>query len=189
MNLDDLTEDQLIGRVVEKDEAALELLYDRYASAIMGLALKILGDRGAADEVVQETFWRVWNKAGYYTSERGSVLSWLFAIAHNLSIDELRRKRTAPVYQDLQIPDSTPAGEPAVEAQAAITGQSEQVKAILAELPPEQRDVIEMAFFGGLTRQEIAKKTGMPLGTIHTRARLGLQKLRLALSARDFKYE
>jgi RNA polymerase sigma-70 factor (ECF subfamily) len=76
-----------------------------------------------------------------------------------------------------------------VDVQASLAGQYQQVKAVLAELPPEQREVIELAYFGGLTRQEIAKKTGLPVGTIHTRARLGLQKLRLAFSARDVEYE
>jgi RNA polymerase sigma-70 factor (ECF subfamily) len=189
MELDDLTDAQLVGRVDRKDEAALEALYDRYASAIMGLALRILGDRGAADEIVQETFWRAWTKAGRFSAERGSVLSWLFAIAHNLSIDVLRRNRMELTNLDLQSAGSTPDKEPAVDAQVSLTGQFQELKTILAELPPEQREVIELAYFGGLTRQDIAEKTGMPLGTIHTRARLGLQKLRTALLARDFNYE
>ncbi|HLA97309.1 MAG TPA: sigma-70 family RNA polymerase sigma factor [Anaerolineales bacterium] len=184
-----LTDEELIGKIANRDEAAIELLYDRYSSAIMGLALKILGERATAEEIVQETFLRVWNKANRYDAGRGAALSWLFAIAHHQCIDRLRRDQSSmetvegrKVIKNVFIEQSVPAA-------AASVQRRHLVNTALASLPDEQRQVIEMAFFGGLTRQEIARQTGVPLGTVQTRARLALQKLRARLEEIGFTDE
>lgn len=181
-----LTDQELIALAAEGDATALEVLYDRYSPAVMGLALKITGDPSLAEEAVQETFWRIWRRANTYQPARGALSSWLFGIARNLCLDLLRRRKARPQ------PVLSEADERRVEqfpdlhvdvAEAAWTTlQHQQMRAALADLPPPQRQVIELAYFRGLTRQEIAQATGEPLGTIHTRARLALQKLRELLN-------
>lgn len=189
MGGDDLTDEQLMARVAGGEAAALEMLYDRYGPAAMGLALRITGYRATAEEVVQETFWRVWRKADSFHTQRGAFSSWVFSIVRNQSIDVLRRRKVSARAADSeddqaveQIPD--PAADVAESVWQGVRHQ--QVRAAIAALPAEQRRVIELAYFRGLTRQEIAKATGEPLGTIHTRARLALQKLREALQAQGF---
>jgi len=190
MSRDDLTDEQLMTQAANGDPAALETLYDRYASAVMGLALKIMGDHATAEEVVQETFWRAWRKADSFHAGRGSFPGWLFGIARNLSIDLWRRRKTRPQPafdgDDEQQIDRVPDPEADVAELAWLVAKRSQVRAAMADLPPAQRRVIELAYFHGLTRQEIAEATGEPLGTVHTRARLGLQKLRESLRARGF---
>jgi len=189
MGGDALNDEQLMARVANGEAAALEALYDRYSPAAMGLALRITGDRATAEEVVQETFWRVWRKADAFRAQRGAFTSWMFSIVRNLSIDVLRRRRVSAPAADReveeaveQVPDTT-----ADVAESAWLGvKHRQVRAAIAALPAEQRRVIELAYFRGLTRQEIARATGEPLGTIHTRARLALQKLREALRLQGF---
>ena len=178
---------ELMRRLASGDERALQSLYDRYASAVMGLALKILGEREPADDVVQETFWRAWSRADTYQAERGAALSWLFGIAHHLSID-LTRRRASDRYGTNPV-KSNPADRQDVEEAAWAAVRRRQVQAALSELAPDQRQVLELAYFGGLTRREIAETTGTPLGTVHTRARLGLRNLRAALLAKDFEFE
>ncbi len=190
MSNDDLNDEQLMTLAATGDPAALETLYDRYASAVMGLALKIMGDRAIAEEVVQETFWRVWRNADSFHAGRGPFPGWLFGIARNLSIDLWRRRKTRPLPAfeagDEQQIDLIPDPETDVAELAWVTVKHQRVRAALTALPPAQRQVIEMAYFRGLTRQEIAKVLGEPLGTIHTRARLALQKLRESLQAQGF---
>ena len=182
----------LMSQVARGGSDALELLYDRYASAVLGLALKVVGDQALAEDVLQETFWRVWKSAATYTSEKGTPTSWLFRITRNLAIDLLRRQNVRP--QALrgaednepvleEIPD--PSTDVAEQAQALL--KNRQVRKALASLPGAQRQVIEMAYFYGMTRQEIAEATGEALGTIHTRARLALQKLHEELDQEEFE--
>ena len=185
------SDEQLIAQVARGDTAAYETLYDRYCSAVMGLALKITGDRSLAEEVVQETFWRVWRKADLFQTQRGAFTSWFFGITRNLSIDVLRRQRTQ--IQPVEETDAERIIEQAVDPTtdvpeaAWLREKHQQMQAAIATLPNEQRRVIEMAYFRGLTRQEIAQATGEPLGTIHTRARLALQKLREELQMHGFE--
>ncbi len=177
---DAIRDEQLIEDVARGDRHAIEVLYDRYSSAVFGLALKTLRDREAAEEAVQEVFWRVWQRAKSFDRNR-SFAPWLFGIAHNYCIDELRRRRARPqsVYEDDEHPilsgiaDSTDVSEAALESE-----QRRIVQSALQQLPVEQRQALELAYFGGLTQQEIAARLGNPLGTIKTRMRLGLQKLR-----------
>jgi RNA polymerase sigma-70 factor (ECF subfamily) len=184
MDNDYQSDEQLIARILRRDASAHEVLFDRHGAVVMGLAYKITGDRALAEEVVQETFWRLWSKADSFQGNRGPFAGWLFRIARNLSIDAIRRRNSQgiPTSEAEQIVEQV--ADPAADvAEAAWLGaQSRQIRAAVAGLPPEQRAVIEMAYFRGMTRQEIARSTGEPLGTIHTRARLALQKLREALS-------
>ena len=191
MTRDDRIDEQMLSAAASGDPAALEVLYDRYAPAVMGLAIKMLGDRAAAEEVVQETFWRVWRSAGTFQAERGTFAGWLFGIARNLIIDLCRRSkiRPQPALDEGEEQRIERAPDPGVDvAESAWTAiKHTQVRAAMADLPPAQRRVIELAYFGGMTRQEIATATGEPLGTIHTRVRLALQKLRETLQARGFE--
>lgn len=177
----------LMRRLAQGEEGALEALYDRYASAVMGLALRILGERESADEVVQETFWRAWSRVDSYSAERGAPLSWLFGIAHHLAIDLTRRK--ASNRSDSGTAKPNPEDREQVEESVVAALRRQQVLNALADLEPEQRQVLELAYFGGLTHREIAEVTRSPLGTVHTRARLGLQKLRSALLAHGFEFD
>ena len=183
------SDEQLIAQVARGDTAAYETLYDRYSSVAMGLAMKITGDRSLAEEVVQETFWRVWRKADSFQTQRGAFISWFFGIVRNLSIDMLRRQYTQgnPADGTEQIIEKVPDPSPGVPETAWVRAKYEQVRIAIKTLPREQRYVIEMAYFRGMTRQEIAQATGEPLGTIHTRARLALQKLRDELQLQGFE--
>jgi RNA polymerase sigma-70 factor (ECF subfamily) len=183
------SDEQLIAQVARGDTAAYEMLYDRYSSAAMGFALKITGDQSLAEEVVQETFWRVWRKADLFQTQRGAFTSWFFGIARNLSIDMIRRQRTQgqPADEPDQVIEQTPDPSPDVSETAWLRVKHQQMNAAIKNLPSDQRYVIEMAYFRGMTRQEISQATGEPLGTIHTRARLALQKLRDELQMQGFE--
>jgi len=185
-----LSDEILVARVASGDRTALESLYDYHAAAVLGISLKIIGDRSAAEDVLQETFWRVWQSAVTYQSQRGSFTGWLFRIARNLAIDAYRRRSVRPqtiieTADANPILDQLPDPDMDVEDQAQSNLKAQQVRNALTILSREQRQVIEMAYFYGMTRQEIAEATGEPLGTIHTRARLGLQKLRKKLEGRE----
>ena len=161
---------------------ALEALYDRYAGVCYGLALRILGDRQDAEEVVQDTFVSLWRRAGTYDPRQGRPYSWLFKITRNRAIDELRRKgssRKPP--QVLQVQPEVTRGPDSVEEAAGASELRATVVGALEELPPDQREVLEMAYMEGLSQREISEHTGIPLGTVKTRTRLALKKLRASL--------
>ena len=187
----ELNTEPLIKRVANGDTAALELLYEQYAPAVMGLAVKMLGDQATAEEVVQETFWRVWRNADSFSARQGSFSSWLFGITRNLSIDTWRRGKVRPQpvinEQEQQQLENRPDPEANVDESAWTAIKHGQVRQALNALPQAQRQVVELAFFGSMTRQEIAEAIGAPLGTVHTRARLGLQKLRELLQEQGFE--
>jgi RNA polymerase sigma-70 factor (ECF subfamily) len=187
-----LRDESLAIRVAGGNSAALEVLYDRYAAIVLGLALRIIGERASAEDVVQETFWRVWKGAETFQPQRGSFASWLFRIVRNLSIDVYRRRNVRPqgVPADddgASILEQTPDLDMDVAAQTQSILENKQIRNALSSLPGVQRQVIEMAYFHGMTRQEIAEATGEALGTIHTRARLALQKLRDELERQKFE--
>src|SRR5215207_681865 len=188
----DAADEALVTKVARGDSAALEVLYDRYAATVLGIALKVLGEQALAEEVLQETFWRVWRSAATYQVERGTFTSWLFRIARNLAIDTYRRRNVRPqaiVSVDGSDPILDETADPTMDVaeQAQSSLMNRQVRKALAALPGVQRQVIEMAYFYGMTRQEIAEATGEALGTIHTRARLALQKLRGELDRDEFE--
>ncbi|HMO56494.1 MAG TPA: sigma-70 family RNA polymerase sigma factor [Roseiflexaceae bacterium] len=175
-------DNQLLAQMTMRDSRALELLYDRYATIVYATALRMLGSVELAEEIVQEAFWRVWQRCGTFNAERGHVASWLFGIAHNLCIDELRRQRVRPSVSrgvavelemlDMPDPDADVAGMAMQRERQRLVGMA------LQQIPAEQREVLELAYFGGLSQSEIATQLQIPLGTIKTRIRSGLQRLR-----------
>jgi RNA polymerase sigma-70 factor (ECF subfamily) len=184
-------EDQaLLAQVADGDSRALDMLYDRYARVVYGVALRILGESELAEDVVQETFWRVWRRARTFQSGRGKVAAWIFGIAHNLSIDELRRQRSRPlpVYDT----DETPVLRDREDSQMDVVANALEhergrlVDAALQQISADQREVIELAYFGGLSQSQIAERLQSPIGTVKTRIRLGLRKLR-DLLAQDMR--
>jgi RNA polymerase sigma-70 factor (ECF subfamily) len=180
-SVDSATDLSLIERMVEGDAAAFEQLYDRHHRSAYGLALRILADPGAAEDVVQDAFLTVWRQASTYGEARGTVRAWLLAIVHHRAIDYVRRRsyreeRQQPIDDVVLPPDSVDTSE---EARKNVEG--EQVRLALEQLPRDQQDSILLAYFGGLTHDEIARKLGLPLGTVKGRLRMGLQKMRTYL--------
>ena len=169
----------LIARIEGREADALALLYDRYSGRLMGVAQRILGDTGEAEEILQEVFLWVWKAAASFDSSRGSVLAWLLVATRSRSIDRLRTRRPA-LRAGLRavetVPDA-PSSED-VEGDSANRQWEALCRSAIAELPADQRRALELAYFDGLTHQEIAEKTSTPLGTVKTRVRLGLMKLR-----------
>jgi RNA polymerase sigma-70 factor (ECF subfamily) len=171
----------LVRRVAENESAALAELHDRYAGMLLALARRVLGPAGEAEEVVQEAFVQVWNQADRYDPGRSSVSTWLILITRSRALDRLRsrqaRERTS------EAAGAEPPPEPSAGAEEHVLHRERRgrVRAALAELPEEQRRVLEMAFYEGLSQSEIATRTGTPLGTVKTRALLGMKKLRQAL--------
>jgi len=180
MNADSREADRaLVARIESRDAEALALLYDRHAGRLMGLAHRILGDTGEAEEILQEVFLHVWKAASTFDPSRGPVLAWLLVATRSRSIDRLRSRRTgrSAVARSLEEAPE-PASREDVEADAAGREWEAQCRAVIAELPEDQRRALELAYFDGLTHQEIAARTATPLGTVKTRVRLGLMKLR-----------
>lgn len=173
---------QLITTIALGDPEALVMLYDRYGRMAFGLAYRILGDAATAEEVVQDAFLRVWRQAESFDANRGNVRAWLFSIVHHRAIDLLRgrygKRRTESALDEIEHALATPD----IWGEVSQTLQQEQIRTAVRELPVEQRHTIELAFFEGLTHSEIAERTGVPLGTIKSRMRLGLRKLRDALA-------
>lgn len=177
-----ISDELLMARVAAGDSAALEQLYSRYGRIAYGLALKILANAEAAEDVVQEGFWRVWNRAATFQAGSGQFAPWLFGIVRNLCIDELRRRQSRPLAFANDADDQALLAVPDAQSDLhALTWEAERRRLItgaLAELPPDQRQVIELAYFGGLSQREIAEKLNHPLGTVKTRVRLALAKLK-----------
>ena len=174
----------LIRRMVDADETALGALYDRWVRSLYSLVLHLLKDPDEAEDVVEETFWQAWRKADSYEPSKGAVSTWLLTIGRRKALDRLRsrkRSREDSIDGESGFAD-LPSGLPDPEAQAERSELGENVRAALRELPNEQREVLELGYFSGLSQAEIAEKTGQPLGTVKTRMRLAMQKLRGPLS-------
>jgi RNA polymerase sigma-70 factor, ECF subfamily len=170
-------DDELITAVASGDHPALLTLYDRHGRIAYGLAYRILGDAGAAEEAVQDAYLRVWRRASTFDASRGGARSWLLTIVHHCAIDLLRRRAGAPpVVAGL---DEMADRRSVPDAWSEVSGriESERVRTAVETLPGEQRRAIEMAFFDGLTHREIAERDGLPLGTVKGRLRLGLRRL------------
>lgn len=171
---------ELMALIVEQDRGALETLYDRYAGGVYSLALRMLRDPGAAQEVTQDAFFSVWRRASSYKPSKGSVTAWLFSIAHNRAIDELRRRRRRDTHVqygvDLTNKPSDGRDDPVDFATAQF--QRGRIRDALETLRPEQREVVLLAYYGGLTHSEISQYLEQPLGTVKTRMRLALKRLR-----------
>jgi RNA polymerase sigma-70 factor (ECF subfamily) len=174
----------LIRRMVDADETALGALYDRWVRSLYSLVLHLLRDPDEAEDVVEETFWQAWRKADSYEPSRGAVSTWLLTIGRRKALDRLRarkRNREDSIESEGGFAD-LPSPSPDPESRAEGSDLREHVRAALRELPNEQREVLELGYFSGLSQAEIAEKTGQPLGTVKTRMRLAMQKLREPLS-------
>ena len=174
-----LDDTALVALVAQRDAEALSVLYDRYSRLAFSLALRVVGERGLAEEVVMDVFLSVWRAAGSFVEERGRFVGWLMSVTRHRAIDELRRLNVRPEGTAVELNEAlrTPQSD-APEEIAEIRQRRECVRAALTELPDAQREALELAYFGGLTQQEIAERTRTPLGTVKTRMRLGLIKLR-----------
>lgn len=157
---------------------ALEQIYDRHSSAAFSLAYAILRDRGLAEEATQDAFLAIWRKAGDYRPERGSLRSWLLTIVRNRCFDALRRKVRDPSYEPMDERRWSCADGDVTAAEVIRCDEADGVRSGLAKLPAEQRRVIALAYFGGFTQAEIARRLELPLGTVKSRLRLGLGTLR-----------
>lgn len=171
---------ELLGAMAQREQRALAELYDRYATVLYTLALKILGNATLAQDVVQEAFLTAWRKAGLYSQKRGNVRTWLFVLCRNLAIDHYRAKmRQASRRVELESVGEILMEHDQSPADAAVAREDGRLlQQALEQLPREQRDVIELAYFRGLSQSEIAEQTGTPLGTVKTRTRQAMMKLR-----------
>ena len=181
-NLSQASDQVLATLVARRVEAALCAIYDRYGALVYAIALRVTGDRQTAEEVVQDVFQCVWQTAATYRAELGNFTPWLSGIARHRAIDAIRSKRERARTREqnieqMVIPD--PSSGPEAEAGRALLRDA--VRSALSELPQSQRQAVELAYYGGLTRVEIADRLGEPVGTVKTRLRLGLLKLRDAL--------
>jgi RNA polymerase sigma-70 factor (ECF subfamily) len=166
------TDGDLIRRIARRDGSAFETLYRRYARPVFGLALRRLGDRMSAEDAVQETFAAVWRSARTYKPERGAGAPWLYAVARNAIVDRSRGRKEPPG----EGPDA-PTDEPGPEERAESSYVAWRVHRALEDLPQNERDVIELAYYGGLSQSEVSEFLGIPLGTVKTRTRAALGRL------------
>ena len=179
---------QLLQRIVERDKDALDALYGRYATPVYSLALGMLKQPPLAEEVTQDVFLNIWLKAASFNAERGQARSWIMSVAHHRVIDVIRSRRRMASATDPEAYETLerlPAGGPSVESQVQQTLDRERIMQALATLPDSQREVILMAYYEGYSQSEMADRLGQPLGTIKTRVRLAMQKLRSALQEDD----
>ncbi len=173
---------ELVRAIVERKQEAVAELYDRFSSLLMALAYRVLGNAQDAEEILQETFLQVWNQAARYDPSRSSVSTWLVLITRSRAIDRLRSRQVqqrtvTAAQQEKPTSHTSPTGVGDVLLQERQKRLGEE----MSQLPPEQRQVLELAFFGGSTQSEIAEQTGIPLGTVKTRTLLAMKKLRAAL--------
>jgi RNA polymerase sigma-70 factor, ECF subfamily len=175
-----LADEELMVLIAERDPAAFEVLYDRHSGVAFSLAYRIVGERAAAEEVVQEAFVSIWRSGARYDRARGSVRSWTLGIVRNRAIDLLRSRagRVGRLDSDDESALEQRPAEELTEPEALRRETARELRGLLGELPPEQSKVIELAYFGGFSQSEIAEMLGIPLGTVKGRLRLGLEKVR-----------
>jgi RNA polymerase sigma-70 factor (ECF subfamily) len=172
-----LADAAVLSAIRSGDENAMAVLYDRYSAVVYSVALRVLGDTGAAEDVLQEVFMQLWRNPGRFDSSRGSLGAWLAVIARHRAIDGLRKRRP-----EINIADVVVSVEPDLWGDAERARAMEKVRGTLGSMPSPQRQALEMAYFEGLSHSEISAKTGEPLGTIKTRIRSGLLALRKAFA-------
>jgi RNA polymerase sigma-70 factor, ECF subfamily len=174
-------DEQLISLIAQLQEGALTQLYERYSRVVFSLALAIVNDQETAEEVALDVFMRVWQKAGLYRAEQAKVSTWLTHITRNHAIDVLRRRAVRPDYYAVNLDDATFDGnfsEQDPQEFAELSLRRERVHRALAKLPIDQKQALILAYFSGYTQHQIAQRLKQPLGTVKTRLRLALQKLR-----------
>jgi RNA polymerase sigma-70 factor (ECF subfamily) len=182
-----LSDEQLAEALRRQDVEVLETLYQRHSRALFSLAFKMLGEQDAAEEIVQEAFLKLWQRPESYQPGRGRLISWLLGVAHHRAVDFLRRRRLELRYSTdyrLMEPSGAP---PNPEDELLATLRGEAVIRALGDLPSAQRLVVELAYVRGMTQVEIAQSLGEPLGTVKTRLRLAMQKLRTSLELAEIK--
>lgn len=175
-----LADEELMPLIGEKNPEAFEVFYDRHGGVAYSLAYRIVGERGAAEDVTQEAFISIWRSGARYDAARGSVRTWMLGIVRNRAIDFLRSKAgRAPKldFDDDAVLEHRPAAEQ-TESEALQRETAQEMRGVLDELPGEQSKVIQLAYFGGFSHSEIAGMLGVPLGTVKGRMRLGLEKIR-----------
>ena len=177
-----LADEELMELVGDGDARAFEVIFDRHASAGYSLAMRMCGRRTLAEDIVQDAFLSLWRSGSGYDRARGSVRSWVLSAVHNRAVDALRRTgaKAGRDVSDEGIAERLPARE-ATDAEVERREESRRVRGALDELPPDQRQVIELAYFGGLSHNQIAEMLALPPGTVKGRMRLGLTKMRQAL--------
>jgi len=183
-----LTDEALVLQVSRRDSGALAALYDRHAQTVYNLIMRIVRERASADEILQDTFWQVWQKAN--TFQQGNATAWLYRIARNKSLDWLRRQKAQPQSTlSLDEPENTRTASSMtlVEHTVAQSWQQEQIQQALINLPPEQRQCLELAFFEGLSQRQIADYTQTPISTVKTRIQMALDKLERVLRAAGYR--
>jgi RNA polymerase sigma-70 factor (ECF subfamily) len=178
-------DDETLIRLIARSQSdALGELYDRYSRLVFGMARNALGDQGLAEEITQDVFMRIWNKASTYQAAQGKVVSWIAGIARNRAIDVFRHQKPLLDGNSLsleELPLFDPPDSLNVEQEIETKFKEQRVQQALFQLPKEQRDVLALAYFRGYTHEEAAEALGEPLGTVKTRIRLGMQKLRQIL--------
>lgn len=180
-----LTDEDLVASVEAVDSNAFSVLYDRHSRAAYSLAYRMMGERQAAEDLVQEVFLRIWRSASSYRPDRGSVRTWVLSIVHHRGIDQIRSTASRRRMQD-KVEASAPMSQPSEAfAETWRNSQREQVREALKTLPAEQLKILELAYFSGYTHAEIAELLDLPLGTVKGRMRLGLKKIRDYFSVRN----
>ena len=183
----ELTDEQLISAICKGEESAIEVLYERYHRYAYALAYRILRDQVTSEDIVQDAFLSVWRKASSYQAQNGSVQNWIQAIVRNRAIDKIRSSAHREYqWTPLQVENEQdpPSEEPTVWEQAWQSEQHRIIHEVMEYIPDEQRMVIELAYFQGLTHAEISEQYHIPLGTVKGRMRLGLQKMKALLAER-----
>lgn len=178
------SDEQLLAALGRRDVGALEALYERYKTVAYSLAYRIVGERSAAEDVVQDAFLAVWRRAASFQASRGKVRSWLLAIVHHRAVDRLRS--AAKPAGDVPLDDirDLESSAPPIWQEVWERQQGDAVRTALETLPPDQKKSVELAYFSGYTHVEIAQLMGVPLGTVKGRLRIGLQKLKSQLEGR-----
>ena len=184
VDYESLDDHQLIHRISQVDKNALEALYTRFQTPVYSLAMFMLKQPALAEEVTQDIFLNIWLKAGSFNAERGQPKGWIMSVAHHKIVDVIRSRRRTIVNTDpadYETLDLLPAGGASTEAQVEQTLERERIMRALATIPDSQSEVIMLAYFEGFSQSEMAERLDQPLGTIKTRVRLAMQKLRTVL--------
>jgi RNA polymerase sigma-70 factor, ECF subfamily len=179
-DLTQISDEALVSLVASSDDEALAELYDRFGGVAYGLALRILRDDALAQDAVQDAFLGVWRTADRFLPERAKASTWILTLVHRRAVDLVRRENVRRGEPLEQAPE--PAATETVEGEATLGFQRRVVQEALKGLPPEQREALELAYYGGLTQSELAERLGQPLGTIKSRMFMGLARLRDLLS-------
>lgn len=170
----DSSDQDLLRRMASGDGQALATFYDRHAARTLGLLLRLLPDRAAAEDILQSTFFEVWSRASQYDASRSAPLSWLLLIARSRAIDHSRKRgRTVALHEAPE-----PMSDDEISQSLERSEVSQKVHEALGQIPPQQRQVLLLAFFGGLTHEQIAHHLALPIGTVKSRIRLGMHRLR-----------